>query len=82
MGLGLRLWLLLTTALFLAGCMGPSVSEDMLTCPGDRSVFQVCTMDYKPVCGLREDGTDKTYSNPCGACSDSEVIAYSMGECQ
>ncbi|RRJ82671.1 hypothetical protein D0544_12485 [Aestuariirhabdus litorea] len=66
----------------LAGCMGPTVTEDMLTCPEDRSVFQICTMDYNPVCGLRKDGTEKSYSNSCGACSDTQVLAYQLGECQ
>jgi len=43
---------------------------------------QVCTMDYRPVCGERKDGSRKTYSNGCTACSDHEVIGYIEGECK
>ena len=32
---------------------------------------QVCTMDYRPVCGTLKDGSSKTYSNGCGACADA-----------
>ncbi len=43
---------------------------------------QVCTMDYRPVCGERTDGSRKTYSNGCTACSDQQVIGYVEGECK
>ena len=32
---------------------------------------QICTMDYQPVCAKLEDGTFKTYSNGCTACTDT-----------
>jgi alkaline phosphatase D len=43
---------------------------------------QVCTMDYRPVCGERDDYSYKTYSNGCNACSDPEVVGYVEGECK
>ncbi|MCL6418117.1 Kazal-type serine protease inhibitor family protein [Aestuariirhabdus haliotis] len=75
--------LVMMAGLLLSGCMSQGgEQEDALACPEDRSVFQMCTMDYNPVCGVRKDGSTKTYSNPCGACGDVEVQTYQMGECQ
>jgi len=42
---------------------------------------QVCTMDYRPVCGNLADGSVKTYSNGCGACGDAKVTSWVEGEC-
>jgi len=42
---------------------------------------QLCTMDYRPVCAKKSDGTYRTYANGCGACSDSDVVEYLAGEC-
>jgi hypothetical protein len=42
---------------------------------------QACTMDYRPVCARLEDGSQKTYSNACGACADGSVVAWREGAC-
>jgi hypothetical protein len=42
---------------------------------------QMCTRDYRPACGLRRDGSRKTYGNPCTACSDPEVLTQAAGAC-
>lgn len=42
---------------------------------------QVCTMDYRPVCGTHQDGSVKTYANGCGACSNPEVTFWIEGAC-
>jgi hypothetical protein len=42
---------------------------------------QVCTADYRPVCGALSDASLKTYSNDCSACGDSNVISWVEGEC-
>ncbi|NQZ91239.1 MAG: lipoprotein [Moritella sp.] len=55
----------------------PSYSN---SCPDERP--QMCTMDYRPVCGTTEPGELKTFSNACGACADVTVRGYSEGECQ
>ena len=55
----------------------PSYSN---SCPDERP--QMCTMDYRPVCGTTESGELKTFSNACGACADVTVRGYSEGECQ
>ena len=53
--------------------------DDLVICTEPRP--QICTMDYKPVCGQLQDGSFKTYSNGCGSCSDPEVVGYREGEC-
>jgi len=42
---------------------------------------QICTMDYRPVCAQLSDGTFKTYSNGCTACSDPMVTEHREGAC-
>lgn len=59
-------------------------------CPEQRP--QVCTMDYRPVCAIRDTGVrcvttpcpsteQKTFSNACSACADTKVIGYISEEC-
>jgi len=43
---------------------------------------QMCTRDYRPVCAQLSDGTFKTYSNGCTACSDISVTGYRKGACE
>jgi len=43
---------------------------------------QICTQDYRPVCGQLKDGSFKTYSNGCSACSDKNVKGYRDGACE
>ena len=43
---------------------------------------QMCTREYRPVCGQKVGGTTGTYSNKCTACSNAEVKAYTVGACQ
>ncbi len=42
---------------------------------------QMCTQEYRPACGLRRDGTSKTYGNACSACADPQVVSQSAGAC-
>lgn len=53
---------------------------------------QICTREYRPVCGTRDTGIRclttpcasterKTYGNACTACADSTVIEYRSGKC-
>ncbi len=42
---------------------------------------QMCTRDYRPACGLRRDGSRKTYGNACTACSDAQVVTQAAGAC-
>ena len=38
-------------------------------------------MEYVPVCAELEDGSRKTYSNACSACSDKDVVKYQLNPC-
>ena len=42
---------------------------------------QMCTRDYRPACGVRRDGSRKTYGNACSACADPEVVKQDAGAC-
>jgi hypothetical protein len=57
-----------------------AINMESIKCPEVRP--EMCTMDYNPVCGSSSDGSSKTYSNGCNACSDPKVTSYSQGECK
>ena len=81
-------------ALSLAACApaGSADGEPAVTrCQEPRP--ELCTMDYRPVCGYRtpdascvdpdcDGATWKTYSNACGACSDRAVHGFRPGACE
>ncbi len=70
--------------LLASACGSPqqlqTAKMEPVNCPEPRP--EMCTMDYNPVCGNLSDGTFKTYSNGCNACSDPKVASYSQGECK
>jgi hypothetical protein len=76
--------IIVVTILFVSACGSTqqphSVEMKSTKCPELRP--ELCTMDYNPVCGNLPDGTFKTYSNGCNACSDQKVTSYSQGECK
>jgi len=57
-----------------------AAKAEAVNCPEVRP--EMCTMDYNPVCGSLSDGSFKTYSNGCNACSDQNVNSYKPGECK
>jgi len=59
---------------------GGGMVEVLTICAEPRP--QICTMDYQPVCAQLENGTFKTYSNGCMACSDTLVIGHREGACE
>jgi hypothetical protein len=70
----------------LGGCITPSdltsktpTTQQLTECPETRP--QMCTMDYNPVCGLREDDTVGDYANGCTACADDNVTGWAPGKC-
>jgi hypothetical protein len=77
-------WFVFVSILFVAACGVSSQpqadAEQAIKCPELRP--EMCTMDYNPVCGNLADGTVKTYSNGCNACSDPSVTSYNLLECQ
>lgn len=51
-----------------------------ISCSNPRP--EICTMEYKPVCGFNSDNSSKTYSNACTACSDKKVVTYINNACK
>jgi len=66
----------LVAAVALAGCAG---APDENQCTDPRP--QVCTMQYQPTCGVLKSGERKTYSSPCNACADDQVVSREIGAC-
>jgi hypothetical protein len=75
--------LLMITALQACSIATPHVdnenNNEEVVCTEPRP--EVCTMDYQPVCASLENGSRKTYSNGCNACSDLAIISYHDGTC-
>ena len=72
----------LTSSLFADEISQNSSDSNMNTltmCKEPRP--QICTQDYRPVCGQLMDGSFKTYSNGCSACSNKKVKGYREGPC-
>jgi hypothetical protein len=55
-------------------------TKEMAACTEPRP--QICSQDYRPVCAVLQDGSFKTYSNGCSACSDPAVTGYREGACE
>ena len=53
---------------------------ELIICTEPRP--EVCTMDYRPVCGRHSDGSYQTYSNGCMACSNPLVEGYIEDACE
>ena len=77
-------WIVILTGMALGGCAS-GAKEPMAAAPGatvcEEPRPEVCTMDYRPVCGTLADGSVKTYSNGCGACSDAAVTSWVENAC-
>ena len=59
---------------------GKIVDKNPITiCP--EQIPEICTQDYRPVCAKQKDGSHKTYSNACTACSEQNVVDYRNGSC-
>ena len=67
--------------LLLAGCaaLDGARPPGAVVCEDPRP--QVCTMDYTPVCAIRDGGERATYANACGACADQRVNYHLPGAC-
>ncbi len=55
-------------------------SEEKLCRYEDRQ-GNICPAVYLPVCGIRGDGSLKTYQSSCEACQDPRVDSYTDGNC-
>ena len=71
---------LITLPIYIASCQAnPIHTKNQIPCPDSRP--QMCTMDYKTVCGIFVDKKTKTFPNGCTACSDDKVVAYTRSKC-
>ena len=79
----------LAAGLHVAGCTETDVPlpvelpPDLAQCMDPRP--ELCTQDYRPVCGVRDTGVSMeraTYGNACTACSNPDVLGYSEGMCE
>jgi len=78
-----RSWTVLSgLILLLSACGSNDVKSDnkLTVCPSER--VQVCTREYRPVCGVHVQGRDRTYSTGCMACTNPEVKGYREGTCK
>jgi alkaline phosphatase D len=57
-----------------------SVEQALIACPEPRP--EVCTQEYRPVCAKLPDGSVKTYSNGCSACTDPAVTGFRQVACE
>ena len=69
-----------------AGVASPEVVDAPLQSASSEQVCteprpQVCTMEYNPVCALRDGGQRETLSSPCNACADAGVVSHTPGVC-
>ncbi len=86
--IGKSIWVLFyLLCIMTIGCIsgsnntsGISSSEDNFIRCGEKRP-EVCTMEYVPVCAQLDDGSRKTYSNACSACSDKDVVKYQTNPC-
>jgi len=78
----IRDWLLAELERYRSGRHSDKIGHsqsDLTLCPVTRP--GICTREYKPVCATLQDGSVKTYSNGCAACSDTNVVSYKTGDC-
>ena len=59
---------------------GGEDADSLTECVDPRP--EICTMDYRPVCGQTSDGAKKLFSNGCGACADASIASYRPGLCE
>lgn len=78
-----KAYLVVFVSLIMTACSGVESKDEQnyaYSCPEIRS--KMCTFDYKPVCGISNDGSEKVYSNACVACANESVVGYNNTECQ
>ncbi|MDO8481197.1 MAG: hypothetical protein Q7S65_05300 [Nanoarchaeota archaeon] len=75
------------------GCGCKPVQEEgklqAVDCLPEQRNAEICTLEYRPVCGWNDPAKiqcirypcAQTYSNPCSACQNENVISYTEGEC-
>jgi hypothetical protein len=65
---------------------------EFISCGAPDARKQVCTKEYKPVCGMVDTGircirapcpstAEQTFGNACSACADAKTSGYRPGAC-
>lgn len=73
------------------GAKAESQQQGFISCESPRP--DICTREYRPVCGHVDTGTrcvsqpcesarHRTFSNACSACANRQVIGYEFGSCE
>ncbi|MDA8611377.1 hypothetical protein N9L18_00740 [Candidatus Pacebacteria bacterium] len=68
-----------------AACPAP----ETVVCSDESKENNICTKEYRPVCGLVEvqcvttpcNPVEETFSNGCSACAQGNVVSYTEGSC-
>lgn len=68
--------------LLLAGCQSVKPDNDQLEARCQSPRPEICTFEYRPVCGLLQSGKWQTQGNACSACGNPEVVGYTAGACE
>jgi hypothetical protein len=55
-------------------------ASDLVRCTEPRP--EICTQEYRPVCALLNDGSERTYASGCVACADARVLGYRPDPCE
>lgn len=79
----------ITSVLFvlvLASCStAPKPAPPGALLPGEQACTnprpEVCTMEYRPVCGTDLNGKKMEFSNECSACLNVDVVSWEEGLC-
>lgn len=66
----------------LAGCQSTDLDSNRLEVRCQSPRPEICTFEYRPVCGLTETGQWQTQGNACSACGNAEVVGYRSGACE
>ncbi len=84
MRVAIKIYYALFFALLVSSCAhhpaGVEQEIKITKCESPRP--QICTREYKPVCGFLLDGDHKVYATACVACSNENVSGYVEGECK
>lgn len=75
-----KAYLALLGSFWLAGCQ-TTTPEAKLAVECQLPRPEICTFEYRPVCGLSQSGDWRTEGNGCSACANAAIVGYNQGAC-